>query len=129
MRYLLDTHALIWFLTDDPQLPSKVKASIESRQSSCWVSIASYWEIGIKYSLGKIKLGTQLETVFRLIGESGFAGLPITPGHILQQTQLPFHHRDPFDRLIIAQAIDEQLTILTRDAQFKNYPSHCWWGE
>lgn len=122
MKLLLDTHILVWSLTKDRRLNRPIIYSIESLENSCYVSIASLWEIGIKYSLGKIELKVSLDDFFELISKTGFEILPISPEHILQVSTLPLHHRDPFDRLIIAQAIHDKLVLITRDSEIiKNY--------
>lgn len=104
MKLLIDTHVAIWFITEDKQLPNKVKTLIEDCTNECFVSIASLWEMGIKYSLGKLDLKADLEKIFELKDQSGLTVMPITLAHILTNSILDFHHRDPFDRLIIAQA-------------------------
>lgn len=127
MNLLVDTHAMIWFITNDGSLPLKIKSLIKDAKNKCYVSIASYWEIGIKYSLGRIYLESDLERIFQIIEESGFVLLPVTPEHILENTKLDFHHRNPFDRIIIAQAIKENLSVITKDEQFRNYPAKVIW--
>jgi len=104
MNLLLDTHTAIWFVTDSKQLPRSAKQLIENPENHCFVSIATLWEMGIKYSLGKLKLKAELNKIFELFFESGLRLMLITPEHILTNASLPFQHRDPFDRLIIAQA-------------------------
>ena len=127
MNLLLDTHAVIWFITEDDQLPINIKESIEDAANTCFVSIASLWEMGIKYSLGKLDLKADLKNIFELIDQSGLTILPITPTHILANTTLDFHHRDPFDRLIIAQAKSEALTLISKDGEFKDYDIKLLW--
>ena len=102
MNLLLDTHTTIWFITEDKILPINVKTLIEDITNTCFVSIASLWEMGIKHSLGKLDLKVDFMRIFELIDQSGLTILPITTNHILTNTTLEFHHRDPFDRLIIA---------------------------
>lgn len=127
MNFLIDTHAVIWFITNDDNLPQKTKALIEDTDNKCMVSIASLWEIGIKHSLGRLDLKSNLVKIFQIIEQSGFGALPITPEHILENTGLDFHHRDPFDRIIIAQAISENMAVITKDEQFKHYPVKVIW--
>lgn len=127
MNLLIDTHALIWFITNNDRLPGKTKDIIENKENDCFVSIATYWEIGIKNSIGRLKLNTDLKSVFRIIEETGFDTLPITTNQILQNASLPFHHQDPFDRIIIAQAITEKMTIVTKDSQIENYNAPTIW--
>jgi PIN domain nuclease of toxin-antitoxin system len=128
MQIILDTHAAIWFTTDDDELPSFSKKAIENPQNNCFVSIATLWEMGIKYSLEKLELKAELEKIFELFFESGFLLLPITPDHILTNTTPPFHHRDPFDRLIIAQAKREGYTVISKDAKFEHSDVNLMWS-
>lgn len=120
MNLLIDTHALIWFITDNDKLPLKTKQIIENKENTCYVSLASYWEISIKSSIGRLDLNSDLETIFQIIEDTGFDLLPITTNQILRNAKLEFHHQDPFDRLIIAQALTEKMTIITKDSQFEN---------
>ncbi|RDV14294.1 type II toxin-antitoxin system VapC family toxin [Pontibacter diazotrophicus] len=129
MNLLLDTHAVIWFITEDEHLPASVKELIEDTAHTCFVSIASLWEMGIKHSLGKLDLKAELKEIFELIEQSGLTLLPITTAHILANTALDFHHRDPFDRLIIAQAKTEGLTLVSKDDVFVNYSIALIWGK
>lgn len=128
MKLLIDTYAVIWFITEDDQLPAHIKKLIEDTTHTCFVSIASLWEMSIKYSLGKLDLKADLKKIFELIHQSGLTLLPITTTHILTITSLDFHHRDPFDRLIIAQAKSEGLTLLSKDTEFKNYNINLVWN-
>ena len=95
MNFLLDTHTAIWFITDDDELPINIKEKIENPSNLCFVSIASMWELAIKYSLGKLNLKVDLKKIFELIDQSGLVTLPITPKHILTNVSLEFYHRDP----------------------------------
>jgi PIN domain nuclease of toxin-antitoxin system len=110
-------------------MPKKSKIIIENPINNCLVSIASLWEMGIKYSLGKLELRADLKKIFELIDQSGIALLPLNPAHILTSTNLEFHHRDPFDRIIIAQAKSEGLTVLTKDTAFKEYDVNIMWAK
>ncbi len=127
MNLILDTHTAIWFVTDSYQLPKSVKKHVENPDNHCFISIATLWEMGIKHSLGKLKLKAELKKIFELFLESGFILLPITPEHILTNTTLPFHHRDPFDRLIIAQAKREGFSLISKDQEFQNYNINLIW--
>jgi len=128
MKLLLDTHTAIWFVTDSKQLPTPTKKLIENIENQCFVSIATLWEMGIKYSLGKLKLKAELGKIFELFLDSGFIILPITPEHILTNATLPFQHRDPFDRLIISQAKREGYTIISKDMEFEKYEVNLRWN-
>lgn len=129
MNLLIDTHALIWFITEDSLLPLETKAIIENTNNVCYVSIASLWEMAIKYSLGRLNLFSDLENIFKIIERSGFELLPVTPSHILTNSRLDFYHQDPFDRIIIAQAICEDLKIVSKDNQFQNYDVSIIWNK
>ncbi|NEN24513.1 type II toxin-antitoxin system VapC family toxin [Cryomorpha ignava] len=127
MNLLLDTHTLIWFITDNEKLPQKTKTIIENKENRCFVSIATYWEIGIKNSIGRLDLKSDLKTIFNIIEETGFDAIPVTTNHILRNASLPFHHQDPFDRIIIAQAMSEKMIIVTKDSQIENYDTPTVW--
>ncbi len=127
MNLLVDTHALIWFITDDAKLPNTLRQIMEDPQNDCFVSIATYWEIGIKHSIGRLDLKADLEAIFQIIEETGFETLPITVSQILQNTKLEFFHQDPFDRIIISQSITEKMTVITKDNQFKQYGIPMIW--
>jgi PIN domain nuclease of toxin-antitoxin system len=123
MRLLLDTHAFLWFVLDDPQLSTKARAAIEDEGADVLVSPASYWEIAIKVSLGKYALTVPYETFWqRGIGDNGFAVLPIEVRHTAALLDLPFHHRDPFDRLLVAQAMVESIPLVSADRRLDAYP-------
>jgi PIN domain nuclease of toxin-antitoxin system len=115
---LLDTHALLWWLADDPQLTDGARAAIASPRSSVMVSAATAWEIAIKRALGKLSSPADLEAQIR---ENRFDPLPITVAHALAAGALPRHHQDPFDRMLVAQAMAEGLTIVTRDPRIELY--------
>jgi PIN domain nuclease of toxin-antitoxin system len=127
MNLLVDTHALIWFITDNNKLPINTRKFIESNDNDCYVSIATFWEIGIKNSIGRLDLNSDLQKIFQIIEESGFDILPITTSHILQNADLELYHQDPFDRIIIAQAIVEKMTIITIDSEFNKYNIPIMW--
>ncbi|MBI4945036.1 MAG: type II toxin-antitoxin system VapC family toxin [Bacteroidetes bacterium] len=127
MDLLIDTHAIIWFITEDPKLPVRTKQIIESIENRCFVSIATYWEIAIKHSLGRLDLNSDLKNIFQIIENTGFELLPITLNQILTNAGLEYHHHDPFDRIIIAQAMYENLMIVSKDEQFKSYNISLIW--
>ncbi|TKB95917.1 type II toxin-antitoxin system VapC family toxin [Pedobacter cryophilus] len=129
MDVLIDTHAVIWFITNDSKLPKKAKIIIEDINNNCYVSIASFWEIAIKNSLNRLELNESLEKVFEIIESSGLSILPITTSHILQLSRLEFHHQDPFDRIIIAQGINFNLAILSKDQHFSKYNINLIWDK
>ena len=122
MKLLLDTHALIWFLEDDPKLSEAARAVVEDAGNERWVSMASGWEMAIKSQIGKLKLPLAFEGLFPGALESlGFSILPIQAGHLHRYHALPLHHRDPFDRLLVAQALVDGFTIVGDDAAFDEY--------
>lgn len=124
--YLLDTHTLLWFLQNDKQL-GKTALEIIEHNDVC-VSMASLWEIGIKNSLGKLDLPLPFDEIFPnqlLIND--IAILPIELIHLKIVNQLKFHHRDPFDRLIIAQALNNNLTLISKDSKFADYGVNLLW--
>lgn len=127
MQLILDTHTVLWFITDDPKLNPNAKRLIENIENVCFVSIVSYWEIAIKFSLGRLQLAGELDNIFQIIQDSGFELLPITTSHILCLTTLPHYHNDPFDRMIIAQALSENLTVVGVDNQFPKYGVGIFW--
>ena len=127
MRNLLDTHALIWFLNGDEQLSNKARKAIEKTGAVNFVSIASLWEMAIKTSLGKLEMKSHFSKVAELMSENGFQLLPITFADTLLLLSLPFHHKDPFDRIIIAQSISNELTIISKDNYFNEYKIKLVW--
>jgi PIN domain nuclease of toxin-antitoxin system len=128
MTLLLDTHAMLWFFWDDPQLSSKAKALIEDPANRKLVSIASCWEIAIKAGIKKLDLG-EPSAIFlnREISQNNFEVLPIGFSHATGVETLPLHHRDPFDRLLIAQAQFEQIPVVSNDPQFDQYSVTRLW--
>ena len=122
MKLLLDTHALIWFLEDDPKLSGAARAVVEEPANERWVSIASGWEMAIKSQLGKLELAKPFDVLFPGTLEAlGFSILPIQAGHLHRYHALPLHHRDPFDRPLVAQALADGFTVVGCDAAFDAY--------
>lgn len=121
MQILIDTQILIWFLEGNTSLSINRCQIISSSQNSIFVSIASLWEIAIKISIGKLTLSKPLADVIKQISTEDIEILDISPKHILQVSNLPLHHRDPFDRIIIAQAQIENLDLMTEDTEFEKY--------
>ena len=117
MRLLLDTHALLWWLADEG-LNSEAREAIADPANVVVVSAASAWEISIKKALGRLAAPDDLE---HQVETGGFVPLPIGIAHAIAAGQLPHHHEDPFDRMLIAQAFTEALTIVTRDKRFDDY--------
>ena len=117
-RLLLDTHVLLWWLTDDPRLGASARQTIADAQNEVFVSAATGWEVAIKRALGKLRAPDELETEIK---DEGFVPLPITFRHAEQAGALPLLHRDPFDRVLIAQALAGDLILITNDEWIKRY--------
>ena len=118
VRLLLDTHALVWWLTDVGRLPTPTRAAIADPWNDVLVSAVSGWEIAVKRDRGLLRAPTEMSAA---IEAKGFTHLPLTFGHAEQAAALPMHHRDPFDRFLIAQARMEGLTLVTRDRRIRRY--------
>ena len=127
MRLLLDTHPFIWFINGDNQLPEKVKRLITDSENDCLLSIASIWEIAIKTNLGKLELQSDFDKITDFLLANDIEILPINFIHLQALLKLEYHHRDPFDRLIISQGIVEDLIVLSKDAVFDEYPMKLLW--
>lgn len=123
MNLLLDTHIFLWFVNDDDRLSDPLKDLIENENNFSYLSVASLWEMSIKYNLGKLTLTPSYEEfVEREVRQSSIILLNIELGHLRINASLPFHHRDPFDRIIIAQSLAENFPIVTADSVFHQYP-------
>lgn len=127
MNILLDTHAFMWFVNGDPMLGKAAKDAIENLENKILMSVASLWEIAVKVNIGKLSLSRPYTEIRDQMEENFIELLPITFDHTIQLTDLPLHHRDPFDRLIIAQAMTEKMAVLTKDENFKHYPVDIIW--
>jgi PIN domain nuclease of toxin-antitoxin system len=128
MRLLLDTHSLIWFFSGHPNLSATARQLMEDTTQQKLISLASVWEMGIKQSKGKLTLSLPLEDYIKeKIKLEDFELLPIQLNHLGVISTLPFHHNDPFDRLLIAQAMTENIPILSRDSAFNNYHLNRIW--
>ncbi len=127
MDLLLDTHAFIWFMNGDNQLSTTVRDLIVDTNNKCFLSIASVWEIAIKSSLNKLDLHGDFDRIAQFINANDMELLPITFEHVQGLLRLDFHHRDPFDRIIIAQAFSENVTIATKDVIFQKYEVDIIW--
>lgn len=119
MRILLDTHVFLWWLSDDRKLSKKMEELIRDPSNEIFVSAASIWEVHIKSSLGQ--LDADPAAIADAIEASGFQELPITGKHAVQVAGLPQHHRDPFDRLLVAQSLAEPMRLLTNDETVARY--------
>lgn len=123
---LLDTHTFIWLSEDDPTLPVSTKAMIEDTDN-VFVSIASFWEISIKLTIGKLYLQTDLDDIKTKFDATKFQLLPISIRDTIQLRKLPLHHKDPFDRILISQAITRSIPLVSRDSDFSLYPVELLW--
>jgi PIN domain nuclease of toxin-antitoxin system len=126
-RLLLDTHALIWFVSNDPNLPVSTRDQIESADD-VFLSIASLWEMAIKLNIGKLPLQGNFEDIEPQLIAAGITILPLTFADTVQFRYLPLHHRDPFDRILVAQAINHSLVLVSRDVAFDAYDLQRVWS-
>lgn len=128
MNIILDTHVLLWILTDDRQLSKKSKQLFLSENSNIYVSVASIWEMAIKVSIGKLNLRTSLKDfIKKQIEGNDIRVLSVETRDILPVETLPFHHKDPFDRLIISQCMSRDYRVLSADKVFDKYPVKRVW--
>lgn len=124
--FILDTHTLIWFLNGDKQLSKPARAAIEKESNDKFVSVASLWEMAIKISLRKLQFAA-FPDLANMIAENGLEILPITFEHTLKVAELDFIHGDPFDRILVAQCIVENLAIISKDGNIEKYPIEVLW--
>lgn len=115
MNLLLDTHVALWAITDNPKLPQMAREMIQSPKAVVWVSVASLWEIAIKHSLGRGDMPVSSRDAARYFRESGYRMLMIQDEHVVAVEDLAAHHQDPFDRILVAQALVEPMRLLTHD--------------
>ena len=127
MIILLDTHYLIWTLEGDPRLNTNVLSLVKDPAVPLHISLASYWEIAIKMSLDKFRIKSGFEKLVERTRELGISELPITMEHTRLVKNLPLHQRDPFDRMLVAQALTENLTVVTKDPNFPLYGVEVVW--
>ncbi|MDP9412280.1 MAG: type II toxin-antitoxin system VapC family toxin [Actinomycetota bacterium] len=128
MRVLLDTHAFLWWISDSPELSDAAREAIADQRNAPIFSAVSGWEIAIKTGLGKLELpGSPARFVNEQLSQNGLEVLPIHSRHALGVYGLPDHHRDPFDRLLVSQAVVEKLPILTADPEIPRYPVETLW--
>ena len=127
MKYLLDTHVVLWVAENSPLLTDKVKEVILDKNIEKYVSIASAWEVAIKLGTNKLHLDGGLPEFFRMIDDNGFFTLPIERKYLLLIPLLHDHHKDPFDRFIVTTAIIEDMTLITIDENIHKYNVRCLW--
>jgi PIN domain nuclease of toxin-antitoxin system len=127
MKVLLDTQALLWFQSADSKLSDKARKIIDNSDNSCFVSIVSLWEMAIKVNLNKLNIDIGFDAFPEYLIAENFKILDIKPLHLKGLSKLYAHHKDPFDRLLIAQAITENLAIVSADRHFASYPVKVIW--
>ena len=128
MRALLDTHAFLWWISNDARLSARCRAIIANGGNEILFSAVSAWEIAVKAGIGRLAVPGDLETyILDQVSQNRFEILPISLSHALRVSRLPNHHKDPFDRMLVAQAQVEKVTILTGDAQIARYPIRVAW--
>jgi len=127
MRYLVDTHALIWYLESNPMLSETARLTLDNSNNRCFVSMASLWEMAIKVGLGRLELNTDFKKMEKLIIGFQFEVLAIEFDHVTVLSDLPLHHSDPFDRILIAQSRFEELTLITKDEKIQSYNIQTLW--
>ena len=128
MKYLLDTHAFLWFVTDDKRLSAKARSLIKNSQNVVYFSAASAWEMSIKIRLGRLTIEEELEPfIIKQLSDNNFNTLSITIFHSIYTSKLPEIHKDPFDRMIIAQAQVEDMPLISRDKNIKKYKVPVVW--
>lgn len=121
MKYLIDTHVFIWFMDGNPSFSPNAKSIMLDKSNEIFISIASLWEISIKSSIGKLPLSKRFNEISDVLYDNLIEILPINFAHTVENNRLPFHHRDPFDRIIIAQTIVELIDFISADAIFEDY--------
>lgn len=128
MNLLLDTHAFLWFIAGDSRLSVRAKQEIENSENLKLISVASLWEIGIKISLNRLTLEQPFEELIpKQMEINGFELLHVQISHIAKVASLPFHHRDPFDRMLIGQCVADELPIVSSDPTFDSYSIDRIW--
>lgn len=127
MTIVLDTHTFLWFMAGDPRLTRRARRAIDTAGQGWCLSVASVWEMAIKSSLGRLALPAPAEVYVAEKVQSGLRVLAIEWSHAAAVERLPFHHHDPFDRLIVAQAQLESLTVVTKDLIFRKYDVNVVW--
>lgn len=127
MRVLLDTHTLLWFHAGDRRLSKSARAAIEDQDTELVVSAISVWEMAIKASLRRLQLPTSVGAYVTEKVRQGYRLLPVSAMHAARVEELPWHHRDPFDRLLAAQALVESCPVITRDRVFRKYGVEVVW--
>jgi PIN domain nuclease of toxin-antitoxin system len=128
MNLLVDTHILIWYIAGNSSLNPTMTDLLEATENDLSISVASLWEIAIKVGKGKLDLGIEFHELEEILAQLNIQILPILFSDLNVQRTLPFHHTDPFDRLIISQAINQNLVLMSADSAFSNYPVQNVWS-
>ena len=121
MKVLLDTHALIWLFEGNEELTQSAKFEIQNPENKIFVSIVSFWEIAIKISIGKLEMDFSMEQLYQLVNSNGIEILPIKVEHTYALRGMPYFHKDTFDRLLISQALNEEMSIVSCDSILDKY--------
>lgn len=127
MAFLLDTHTFLWFVAGDNQLPENLKKILSDTNHQCFLSVASLWEIAIKKQIGKLELNIDFNELFRFAERNQIEIISINEIHLSTLLNLAFINSDPFDRIIVSQAIAEDLVLVSRDSKLKNYNIKIKW--
>lgn len=127
MQYLLDTHSFLWFIKGDEQLSAKARQYIEDPDNEGYISIVSFWEMSIKIQLDKLRIAMPFKDLYKEADKNGLKLLPVTFAHTEKLLTLSLHHRDPFDRMLISQAIIDKLPIVGKDRNFEKYKVTLIW--
>lgn len=127
MDILLDTHVFIWFSQDFSELSEKAKYIIRDPENPCYVSIVTFWEMAIKISLDRLEVKYPLTEVLDICSDNGIKLLPLKFAHVLRIRNLPLHHKDPFDRMLIAQCQVENISLITKDETLRKYDIDIIW--
>ena len=128
MKILLDTHAFLWWIRDDPRLSRRARELVTSGRNELFLSVTCVWEILTKTQTGKLRLAESAQKfVAEQLTANNIQVLPLTLDHVFRLEQLPLHHRDPFDRILIAQSLEEEFPILSADPLLKNYSATLLW--
>ena len=127
MKYLLDTHVVLWAAENSPMLSNKAKTAILDVKTEKYVSIVSAWEVAIKLGSGKLHLEGGLLEFFRIIDDNGFHELSVEREYLELISSLPDHHKDPFDRMLVATVLAEDMTLITADENIHRYGAPCLW--
>jgi PIN domain nuclease of toxin-antitoxin system len=126
-RFLLDTHVFLWLIQGDPQLSDRARTIIADDANQLSFSVVSIWEIAIKLNIGKLKIEHSIEDIYQLLAQLKIEILSIEQSDLDRYLTLQLHHRDPFDRLIIAQSIERELILISADGSFEPYPVQRLW--